>query len=299
VVFMVVLCLVLALAGIAGAAFAILRARAAEERARQAAVAVGRAESAAHAARLGIEQLEAQLTQAHRDADEANQHATRAAQAAAQASASAAAARREAEEASDRATRSETEAHAARDAAEQAHRVADEAAAGARAAGDVANTAAAQAASIAPPTGAILVVDPSRVPLGPTADHPTTAGAPSDGARATVYRAEDRSVSGRNSGETERVVQVSWQLEQVRGSIWALRNTGMIVARGALLSEATLPPKYVRPDEVIPRDVHSGDVLQFRVTAGRGAPPPRIRVTWREGSASPAYSREFTVLAAG
>jgi hypothetical protein len=39
-------------------------------------------------------------------------------------------------------------------------------------------------------------------------------------------------------------------------------------------------------------------VLQFRVSAGRGAPPPRIRVTWREGSGSPAYSREFTVLSA-
>jgi len=104
-------------------------------------------------------------------------------------------------------------------------------------------------------------------------------------------------VKGGGSGATERVVQVTWRLERVRNTTWALRNTGLAKAHDALLSDATVPPKFVRPDEVIPRDVDRDDALQFRVTAGRGAPPPRIRVTWREGAGSPAYSREFTVLA--
>lgn len=94
------------------------------------------------------------------------------------------------------------------------------------------------------------------------------------------------------------MVQVSWRLERVRNSTWALRNTGLAKAQDALLSDVTVPPKFVRPDEVIPRDVDPDDVLQFRVMAVRGAPPPRIRVTWREGAGSPAYSREFTVLTA-
>jgi hypothetical protein len=115
---------------------------------------------------------------------------------------------------------------------------------------------------------------------------------------ASVRRAEDHDVAGADTGATERVVQVAWRLERVRGGIWALRNTGLASARDALLSDATVPPKYVRPDEVIPRDVDRDDVLQFRVMAARGAPPPRIRVTWREAAGSPAYSREFTVLTA-
>jgi hypothetical protein len=116
--------------------------------------------------------------------------------------------------------------------------------------------------------------------------------------RATVQRAEDHDVARGGAGATERVVQVAWRLERVRNTTWALRNTGLAKAQDALLSDATVPPKFVRPDEVIPRDVERDDVLQFRVTAGRGAPPPRIRVTWREGAGSPAYSREFTVLTA-
>jgi hypothetical protein len=114
--------------------------------------------------------------------------------------------------------------------------------------------------------------------------------------RASVQRAEDHDIADGDTGETERVVQVSWRLERVRNSTWALRNTGLAKARDALLSDATVPPKFVRPDEVIPRDVDRDDVLQFRVMVGRGTPPPRIRVTWREGAGSPAYSREFTVL---
>jgi F0F1-type ATP synthase membrane subunit b/b' len=115
--------------------------------------------------------------------------------------------------------------------------------------------------------------------------------------RATVSRAEDHDVHSGGTGATERVVRVTWRLERVRSSTWALRNTGSTKANDALLSDATLPPKFVRPDEVIPRDVDRDDALQFRVTGGRGAPPPRIRVTWREDDGSPAYSREFTVLA--
>lgn len=114
--------------------------------------------------------------------------------------------------------------------------------------------------------------------------------------RASVQRAEDHDIADGDTGETERVVQVSWRLERVRNSTWALRNTGLAKAHDALLSDVTVPPKFVRPDEVIPRDVDRDDVLQFRVMAGRGSPPPRIRVTWRESDGSPAFSREFTVL---
>jgi hypothetical protein len=88
-----------------------------------------------------------------------------------------------------------------------------------------------------------------------------------------------------------------WRLERVKGGTWLLRNTGSVTAHSALLSDATQPPKYIRPDEVIPRDVPPHDHLQFRAAPTRGAPPPRVRVTWREdGDASPhAYEATLVV----
>ena len=242
-----VICLIVALVAVAFGVIALVRSRAAEERAEAAASGVARAESSAQAAVAGLEQLEAKASQARQDAANSAQQAARAAQAAASAQAAAVASRQEAEAVSDRVARAE----AARAGATKAELV-----------------------------GASALA---------SADAP---------ALASVQRAEAHEVADGDSGDTERVVQVSWRLEQVRNSTWALRNTGLAKAHGALLSDATVPPKFVRPDEVIPRDVERDDVLQFRVMAARGGPPPRIRVTWREGADSPAFSREFTVLAA-
>lgn len=260
-----VLCLVFALVAIAFAVVALVRARAAEERATAAAESAARAETAAHAAAAGVDHLESQVVQARHEAASATQQAARAAQAAAQASAAAAASRREAEAASDKAEHADAEARAAIERA----------------------------------TRPVEIV-PSGEGAVMTSEQPATTPGDDGGqtGRASVRRAEDHDVAGADTGATERVVQVAWRLERVRGGIWALRNTGLSAARDALLSDATVPPKYVRPDEVIPRDVERDDALQFRVMAARGAPPPRIRVTWREAAGSPAFSREFTVLAA-
>jgi hypothetical protein len=75
---------------------------------------------------------------------------------------------------------------------------------------------------------------------------------------------------------------VRWSCEQVRGASWVMRNTGTAIAHNALLIEVTHPPKYIRAEEIVPRDVPPGDHLQFRVFPVRDAPPPRVRVVWRE-----------------
>jgi hypothetical protein len=90
--------------------------------------------------------------------------------------------------------------------------------------------------------------------------------------------------------------EVDWELENVRGPIWVLRNIGSLVAHQTLVSDATQPPKYIRPDEVIPRDVSPGDHLQFRAAISRGGPPPRVRITWRLSETGEARSAEFTLL---
>jgi hypothetical protein len=90
--------------------------------------------------------------------------------------------------------------------------------------------------------------------------------------------------------------EVDWELENVRGPIWVLRNIGSLVAHQTLVSDATQPPKYIRADEVIPRDVSPGDHLQFRAAISRGGPPPRVRITWRPSETGDARSAEFTLL---
>ncbi|TAM67604.1 MAG: hypothetical protein EPN48_13300 [Microbacteriaceae bacterium] len=90
---------------------------------------------------------------------------------------------------------------------------------------------------------------------------------------------------------------VAWKLEQVKPMIWLVRNTGSSTARSALLTDATQPPKFVRPDEVIPRAVPPGDHLQFRVQTTRGGPPPRVRVMWREDGATEPKTFDVTMLA--
>jgi hypothetical protein len=93
--------------------------------------------------------------------------------------------------------------------------------------------------------------------------------------------------------ESERV---KWSLQQVKGAVWLMKNTGNQTANAALLSDATQPPKFIRADEVIPRDVPAGDHLQFRVQAARGGPPPRVRVNWREDGDDGAKTHEVTLL---
>lgn len=89
---------------------------------------------------------------------------------------------------------------------------------------------------------------------------------------------------------------VRWTLEHAKGAVWLMKNVGEASANSALLSDATQPPKYIRADEVIPRAVEPGDHLQFRVTAPRGGPPPRVRVTWREDGSDEAKSKDVTLL---
>ena len=89
---------------------------------------------------------------------------------------------------------------------------------------------------------------------------------------------------------------VRWTLEHTKGALWLMKNIGDATAHAALLSDATQPPKYLRPDEVIPRDVPPQDHLQFRVTPGRGGPPPRVRVTWREDGSTEPKSKDVTLL---
>jgi hypothetical protein len=89
---------------------------------------------------------------------------------------------------------------------------------------------------------------------------------------------------------------VEWSLERVKGAIWLMKNTGSQTANSALLSDATQPPKFIRADEVIPREVPVGDHLQFRVLASRGGPPPRVRVSWREEGVDDAKTHDVTLL---
>lgn len=101
---------------------------------------------------------------------------------------------------------------------------------------------------------------------------------------------------GDNRGASAAVKDVaSWECEQVRKSIWVARNVGTAVARAALLSDATWPPKYVRPDEVIPRDVAPGDHLQFRAFPDKGVRSPRIKLAWTDGDDTP-HAQEMTLI---
>jgi hypothetical protein len=90
--------------------------------------------------------------------------------------------------------------------------------------------------------------------------------------------------------------EVGWEASNVKGSVWVMTNTGTVTATAALLTDVTQPPKYVRPDEVIPRDVAPGDHLQFRAAFGKGDPPPRVRVVWREPNSGTMSSSESTLI---
>ncbi|MEO8906506.1 MAG: hypothetical protein ABI310_00385 [Microbacteriaceae bacterium] len=123
-----------------------------------------------------------------------------------------------------------------------------------------------------------------------------------EGAGGRVGAGEAGSAGGGASAVGPRAAStsanpVAWELEQVKPAVWLLRNSGSIAAHSALLTDATQPPKFVRPDEVIPRDVPPGDHLQFRVLATRGGPPPRVRVMWREDGAAEPKTFDVTLLA--
>jgi hypothetical protein len=108
-------------------------------------------------------------------------------------------------------------------------------------------------------------------------------------------------IDGRGPSETQgspaaAVGAVRWKLEHAKGPIWVMKNDGDASADSALLSDVTQPPKYIRPDEVIPRTVDPGDHLQFRATPQRGGPPPRVRVSWRDGENREPKSKDVTLL---
>lgn len=89
---------------------------------------------------------------------------------------------------------------------------------------------------------------------------------------------------------------VRWECEQVKKSVWVARNIGTLTARTALLSDATEPPKPIRPEEVIPRDVEPGDHLQFQVFPEKGVRSPRVRLTWKVDGDTATHSQELTLI---
>jgi VIT1/CCC1 family predicted Fe2+/Mn2+ transporter len=89
---------------------------------------------------------------------------------------------------------------------------------------------------------------------------------------------------------------VTWECEQVRSGRWVIRNTGFATAAGALVTDASRPPKFITAEEVIPRDVPPGDNLQFRVAGTRDALPPRVRVTWGAPGVADRRSFELTLV---
>ncbi|MEO6826978.1 MAG: hypothetical protein ABI255_04355, partial [Microbacteriaceae bacterium] len=90
--------------------------------------------------------------------------------------------------------------------------------------------------------------------------------------------------------------EVRWECHRVKGPTWVARNVGTALAHSALLTDATRPPKYIRPDEVIPRDVGPGDHLQFRAFSDAAVRSPRIRVAWREDGDNSARTQELTLI---
>lgn len=97
-------------------------------------------------------------------------------------------------------------------------------------------------------------------------------------------------------GATPTEAAVKWECEQIKKSSWVARNVGSGVARAALLSDATWPPKYISPAEVIPRDVDPGDHLQFRAFADKGVRSPRVKLTWTADGDGSAHAQEMTLI---
>lgn len=89
--------------------------------------------------------------------------------------------------------------------------------------------------------------------------------------------------------------EVRWECERLRGADWVARNVGSAVAQAALVTDASRPPKYIRPEEVIPRDVQPGDHLPFRATSDSAVRSPRIRLTWTDETGA-AQAHEMTLI---
>ena len=106
--------------------------------------------------------------------------------------------------------------------------------------------------------------------------------------------------TGRDAGGNDRVIapqdESQWVCEWIKGNRWAMRNAGTRVVHSALLTDATRPPKFVIPDEVIPRDVAPKDHLLFRTITERDAPPPRVRVAWTEDGSGVQRAQEQTLI---
>jgi hypothetical protein len=234
----------------------------------------------AHAANETAEAVRLEAELARRAADQARVEAETAQQRADQSSDHSRAAAEQAAKAlqrADTAARAATEATASADRAaetstaalQQVHEVADIAAETSRHVDQIAATA----------TQAIPVQDAAALDGAAHDDEHTQ--------HAEQEHAPER---------TEPAPAASWVSEQVKGPVWVVRNTGTVTAHSALLTDATQPPKYIRPEEVVPRDVPPQDHLQFRAFAVKGAPPPRVRVIWREDGIEGPRSADMTLL---
>lgn len=118
----------------------------------------------------------------------------------------------------------------------------------------------------------------------------TRSGAAMQGITAVVKRVDESGHARLDAGV------VRWECEQVKKSLWVARNVGTLVARTALLSDATEPPKPIRPEEVIPRDVAPGDHLQFQAFPEKGVRSPRVRLVWKVDGDPSMHSQELTLI---
>lgn len=118
----------------------------------------------------------------------------------------------------------------------------------------------------------------------------TRSGTAIQGVTAVVKRVDESGQARTDAGI------VRWECEQVKKSLWVARNVGTLVARTALLSDATEPPKPIRPEEVIPRDVAPGDHLQFQAFPEKGVRSPRVRLVWKVDGDTATHSQELTLI---
>jgi hypothetical protein len=88
--------------------------------------------------------------------------------------------------------------------------------------------------------------------------------------------------------------EVRWELENISGNQWCLRNIGNQTAEGANLKDISDPAGWIRFDSESPRDVPKRDFLDFLALSAFTSPTPRVQVRWRTGG-GPLQTEDFTI----
>ena len=89
--------------------------------------------------------------------------------------------------------------------------------------------------------------------------------------------------------------EVHWELENISGNRWCLRNVGTVTAEAANLKDISEPSGWIRFDSESPRDVQRHDLLDFIALSAFTSPTPRVQVRWREAS-GPLQTEDFTIV---